>query len=369
MKLTHRTLAVLCAAVTLPAQAGDFTSLLYGTGPGTDLKWGTADDTNAVGAGPDRILGTADDTTAKVSGAGNVLGDKLYLKVPDARAATATTPAYKPILYSSENSKVPLAIDYFATEWRSQAGVPARGTHTAQGTLTLVDSHVTFGASLGGVAIGDVYDFVFRDSRDNTLVFGTRVELGQKPTYDQDAELNFLYRYGFVEGSTVFKTDIAWTFLGNTDLRLYNAARADLRSLIGTPTLNLNAVSFQSDINLSEGNPFSGLYLIRAFRIRTVPRRSGADRCGRAPSPARLSQFLPKRQSRGQHETESACLLTAAGPVGPVRPRLRLPAGDRPAAHHRQQQSGGRSALPGLRLESGGQRLHPCSPPHQLGHL
>lgn len=38
MKLTHRTLAVLCAAVTLPAQAGDFTSLLYGTGPGTDLK-------------------------------------------------------------------------------------------------------------------------------------------------------------------------------------------------------------------------------------------------------------------------------------------------------------------------------------------
>lgn len=263
MKLTHRTLAVLCAAVTLPAQAGDFTSLLYGTGPGTDLKWGTADDTNAVGAGPDRILGTADDTTAKVSGAGNVLGDKLYLKVPDARAATATTPAYKPILYSSGNSKVPLAIDYFATEWRSQAGVPARGTHTAQGTLTLVDSHVTFGASLGGVAIGDVYDFVFRDSRDNTLVFGTRVELGQKPTYDQDAELNFLYRYGFVEGSTVFKTDIAWTFLGNTDLRLYNAARADLRSLIGTPTLNLNAVSFQSDINLSEGNPFSGLYLIK----------------------------------------------------------------------------------------------------------
>lgn len=250
MNLTHRTMAVLCAAIALPAHAGDFTSLLYGTGPGPDLKWGTADDTNAVGAGPDGILGTADDTTVKVSGSGNVAGDKLYLKT-------------KSVEFVAGSAKIPQTITYASTEWRSQSGVPARGTELVQSTLTLVDSRVTTGITLGGVAIGDMYDFVFRDSRDNTLVFGTRVELGQKPTYDQDAELNYLYRYGFVEGDTVFKTDVAWMFLGNTDLRLYNAARADLRSLVGTSRLDLNAVSFQSDINLSEGNPFSGLYLIK----------------------------------------------------------------------------------------------------------
>lgn len=252
MKLRATALAAMLAAIAAPAQAGDFTSLLENTGPGPDLKWGTADDTDAIGPGVDGILGTADDTTVKVSGANQPAGDKLYLQTDN-------------VVASGGNANVPLSIDYSATEWRTAAvgGTVPRGTPTASGTLSLIDYHVTTGITLGSDTIGDAYDFVFRDSRDNALVFGTRFVLGQSASYADDAELNFMYRYGFVEGDKVFDVKAAWLFYGDFDLRMYNASRSDVRSLTGTPLLDLNAVAFQADVNLSEGNPFSGMYLLK----------------------------------------------------------------------------------------------------------
>lgn len=252
MKLRATVLAALLGSLVVPAHAGDFTSLLYGTGPGADGIWGNGNDTDAVGPGPDGALGTADDTTVKVSGANSPAGDKLFLDT-----VNVTTMA--------GNSNIPTSFGYAATEWRfaSQGGTVPRGTHVASGTLSLLDYRITTNLALGDDLIGDVYDFVFRDSRDNKLVFGTRFILGQEAAYADDAELNFMYRFGFVEGDTAFSTDVAWAFLSDNDLRLYNASRSDTRSLLGVPSLDMNAVAFQADINLSEGNPLSGLYLIK----------------------------------------------------------------------------------------------------------
>lgn len=252
MKLRATALAAMLGALAVPAQAGDFTSLLYGTGPGADGIWGNSNDTDAVGPGPDGVAGTADDTTVKVTGTNNPAGDKLYLQADS-------------ILTGAAGMDVPTVINYSATEWRNaaQGGTAPRGSAVASGSLSLLDYRVTTSLALGGDQIGDVYDFVFRDSRDNTLVFGTRFILGQSAAYADDAELNFMYRYGFVEGSTVFSTDVAWLSFSDFDLRLYNASRSNTRALLGVPTLDLNAVAFQADINLSEGNPFSGIYLIK----------------------------------------------------------------------------------------------------------
>lgn len=254
MKLRATAIAALLGALAVPAQAGDFTSLLYGTGPGPDGIWGNGNDTDAIGAGLDGILGTADDTTVKVTGTNNPAGDKLFLRA-DVDGMTTV----------SGNANVPASISYEATEWRTaaQGGTVSRGTAVASGTLNLLDYRVTTGLSLGDDLIGDVYDFVFRDTRDNKLVFGTRFVLGQDASYADDAELNFMYRYGFVEGDTVFSTDAAWLSFSDYDLRLYNASRSETTALVGVPTLDLNAVSFQADVNLSEGNPFSGIYLIK----------------------------------------------------------------------------------------------------------
>lgn len=252
MKLRATAFAAVLGALAVPAQAGDFTSLLYGTGPGPDGIWGNSNDTNAIGPGPDGVIGTADDTTVKVTGTNNPAGDKLYLRADSISTGTA-------------GPEVPTVINYSATEWRTaaQGGTVPRGDAVGSGVLSLLDYRVTTSLALGANRIGDVYDFVFRDSRDNKLVFGTRFVLGQSPAYADDAELNFMYRYGFVEGSTVFSTDAAWLSFSDFDLRLYNASRSNTRALLGVPTLDLNAVAFQADINLSEGNPFSGIYLIK----------------------------------------------------------------------------------------------------------
>lgn len=247
MKLKLTFAAAALGALALPVHAGDFTSLLYGTGPGPDGIWGNGDDTDAVTAGP------SGPRTIKVLGVNNPAGDKLFLATDSVETMVG-------------NSSIPTVIDYSATEWRTsaQGGTVPRGIPVASGSLSLLDYRVTTNLALGADLIGDAYDFVFRDSRDNTLVFGTRFVLGQESNYSDDAELNFMYRYGFVEGDTVFSTDVAWLSFTDFDLRLYNASRSNTKSLISsTPDLDLNAVAFQADVNLSEGNAFSGIYLIK----------------------------------------------------------------------------------------------------------
>ena len=124
------------------------------------------------------------------------------------------------------------------------------------GTLTLLDHRVTSGVPLvSGEPQGTIFDMVYRDSADNRLVFATRY-LNQ---VDNDQEVNFLYRYGF----TGYETSAAWTFATDYDLRLYEAGRTDANTFDLAVPLSPGTVRQKSDISVSEGNPWSGLFFVK----------------------------------------------------------------------------------------------------------
>ncbi|MDO9163101.1 MAG: PEP-CTERM sorting domain-containing protein [Methylococcaceae bacterium] len=175
-----------------------------------------------------------------ITGSTNSNADKLYIET-----SASYLSGYDPSNTSGEVVADSLSYRAFS------------GTNTiSTGTLTLLDWQVTRDVTLGLPNQFDYFDFVYRDSADNNLVFGTRA-LNQ---LDNNEEVNFLYRYGF----TGLETASAWTFSTDDDLRQYQAARTDS---ISTSTSNLSfdadAVRQRSDVSLSEGNPWSGLFLVK----------------------------------------------------------------------------------------------------------
>jgi hypothetical protein len=175
-----------------------------------------------------------------ITGATNSNADKLYIETTSASYVSGYAPS------NTSGEVVANSLNY-----RAFAGT----TTISTGTLTLLDWQVTRGVTLAQPNQFDYFDFVYRDSLDNKLVFGTRA-LNQ---IDNNEEVNFLYRYGF----TGFETASAWTFSTNDDLRQYQAARTDSLSPATTLPFDADAVRQRSDVSLSEGNPWSGLYLVK----------------------------------------------------------------------------------------------------------
>lgn len=207
---------------------------------------------STVFAGDFRTLATTPPANVQLTiGTNNQNTDPLYLD-----AGTITRLSNNS---ASADYHVYTEIDYLAFQRVSGVNVPI-----ANSTLTLLDYIYTPNVVFQGTTepIGDLYDFVFRDSRDNTLVFGTRVRLGLAGQ-SEDSEFNFLYRTGLEENGTVFSVSAAWLFTTDSDLRMYNAGRTASTSLTAAPAFNADTVRFQSDVNLSEGNPYSGLFLTK----------------------------------------------------------------------------------------------------------
>jgi hypothetical protein len=185
-------------------------------------------------------------TGALITGANNANTDRLYVEAQQIETLASDSNVFTSISY---------------TAFVRPPGQPRQDT--GSGTLTLLDHRVTLDVELNGEEIGHLYDFVFRDSRDNKLVFGMRTLLGVDPEHLDDAELNFLYRYGFEENGITFSAAAAWLFTSDFDLRMYNAGRTASTSLTGATPFDADTIRMQSDVNLSEGNPFSGLFLIK----------------------------------------------------------------------------------------------------------
>jgi hypothetical protein len=191
--------------------------------------------TNGVGG----VLSTANGGI--ITGSTNSNADVLYLETTSASYLSGFDPL------NASGEVVANSLTY-----RAFTGANTITT----GTLNLLDWRVTRDVTLGEPNQFDYFDFVYRDSADNKLVFGTRA-LNQ---LDNNEEVNFLYRYGF----TGFDTASAWTFSTDNDLRQYQAARTDSLS---TSTTNLpfdaDAVRQRSDVSVSEGNPWTGLFLVK----------------------------------------------------------------------------------------------------------
>lgn len=186
-----------------------------------------------------------------VNGATNPNADRLYIEnlsasYLDGYADTRVWDADPEV--SGSGNVVAASIDYRAFD--------SSGT-IATGTLTLLDWRVTTDVPLlPGEPQATIYDFVYRDSRDNALVFGTRY----LNLVDNDQEVNFLYRYGL----TGYSAASAWTFLTDGDLRQYQAGRTSSTSTsnAGVP-FDGDSVRQRGDFSVTEGNPWSGLYLVK----------------------------------------------------------------------------------------------------------
>jgi hypothetical protein len=208
--------------------------------------------------------------------------DRLYL---DAETLTFLAPDVPSnIGYTARFSRIPPTI----TPW------PIVGA----GTLSLINYRVTYNMVLNGREIGDLYDFVFRDSRDDKLVFGMRARMATQPDHQQDAELNFLYRYGFGAEKSAFSAAAAWVFITDQDMRMYSAARTLSNSLTGPIPYDPDTIRVQTNVNLSEGIPDSGMFLIKsdATGWRVSDRALGifqAGQEGQTRAGADFSGFVP----------------------------------------------------------------------------
>ncbi|MBI1397431.1 MAG: PEP-CTERM sorting domain-containing protein [Betaproteobacteria bacterium] len=126
-------------------------------------------------------------------------------------------------------------------------------TYAPPANLQLLAEQSTV-VELEGEEVGAFFDFVFRDSSDDRLVFGGRLVLETI-----DAEVNDIFRSGFAGSSAA----VAWTFATDTDLRLYSAARTAVGIKQGVDVFDADVVDLRSDINVQEGNPSTGLFLVK----------------------------------------------------------------------------------------------------------
>jgi hypothetical protein len=200
------------------------------------------------------------------------------------------------------------ALTFLAPDVPSSIGYTARFSHipptitpwpvVGAGMLSLINYRVTYDMVLNGREIGDLYDFVFRDSRDDKLVFGMRARLATQPDHQQDAELNFLYRYGFGAEKSAFSAAAAWVFITDQDMRMYSAARTVSNSLTGPIPYDPDTIRARTNVNLSEGIPDSGMFLIKsdATGWRVSDRALGifqAGQEGQTRAGADFSGFVP----------------------------------------------------------------------------
>lgn len=105
--------------------------------------------------------------------------------------------------------------------------------------------------------VGVFHDAVFRDTRDNMLVFGSRVEMD----LDEEGEINDIFRSGFTGWGAL----IGWLPVTADDLRLISAGRTRNSGLLtDDPDLpDPDVIDLHSDLNVEEGNPVSGWFLIK----------------------------------------------------------------------------------------------------------
>lgn len=227
MKQGIQFIAATLAFAALPAGAGDFQQLTAAAPPFGHLA-------------------------QVVRGENDPFVDPLYLRAVPGGITRKSNDVNSPDYHVYDE------IDYWAVSTDGSLSV------TASGTLTLLDYRYTPNVVFENTTqpIGDMYDFVFRDSHDDTLVFGSRVRLGL-PGQSTNSELNFLYRYGLEENGTAFGVSAGWLSTTSRDLRMYYAGRTTSTSLTAAAIYDPDTARFQSDMNLFEGNPFSGLFLLK----------------------------------------------------------------------------------------------------------
>jgi hypothetical protein len=204
--------------------------------------------------------GVASATTIRCAGAANVLSDKLYI-----------------------------------------APVVQSGVYSFPSTLSLISKVDTnFVSTTDALYAGTFSDYVFMDTTTNSVVIGSRLYFGPINGQRNLSEANDIFRYGY-DG---FKVEAGWTRLSSSDLRAYSAAMSNVGLKQGADVYNSNVVDFRTDVNASEGNAQSGLYLIRtdatAFKVidNAIKIRQGGEE-GQSVLSVSLSGYAPTKLESG----------------------------------------------------------------------
>lgn len=253
-------------------------------------------------------------TTNFIDAGGDAYADPMYILITSTTYVAGYDDVtlydeYDPATLSLGNV-VPSSITYRAFDNYDPT------TPTGAGTLTLLDWRVTKGVDLApGSAQADIYDFVYRDSSDNSLVFGTRY----LNRVENNEEVNFLYRYGF----TGYSTSVAWTYITNSDLGQYTAVKTESTSGEGPFDYSEDVVRQQGDFSVTEGQPWSGLFLVKTDATSYVLGKaigffqSGEE--GQDPAGGFIQGFVP---TTAVPEPESYALFIAGlGVLGVVSRR------------------------------------------------
>jgi len=187
------------------------------------------------------------------------------------------------------------------------------GKYAFPTSLSLIESKDTNFLSGSGATYfsGTFSDFLFVDSATNSVVIGSRLFFGVRPDGRPNiAEANDIFRSGF----TGFTVQAGWARLSDSDLRLYSAASTHTGLKQGADVYDSNYVDFRSDVNASEGNAQSGLYLVRtnATAFKTVANaveiRQGGEE-GQSVLSVKLSGYAPTKLTSSVAADEKITLV------------------------------------------------------------
>lgn len=191
-----------------------------------------------------------------------------------------------------------------------QIGIDTYAFPTTLSLINQIDTNFQTGSGSTYYS-GTFSDYAFWDTTTNSVVIGSRLYFGLRPDGQPNiAEANDIFRYGY-DG---FKVQAAWTRLSDSDLRLYSVASSNKGLGQGADVYDSNVVDFRSDVNSSEGNPISGLYLIRtdatAFKVITnaIEIRQGGEE-GQPVLSVKLAGYAPTKLNNGVAAGETVKLF------------------------------------------------------------
>jgi hypothetical protein len=178
-----------------------------------------------------------------------------------------------------------------------------------------------------GVDLGTFYDFVYRNTTDNTLLFASRFELDvgeiEIGDLEYDVEINDILRRGYA----FYDVSVGWYDSGtDSDFRLQSTAHTSngVRTRPTNPVdeFDDNVVDFRTDISVEEGNPTTGWYVLKTnatefiYLTDAVTIRQAPSIDGMSP-PLRTATFEGFAPIAAIPEPETyAMLLAGLGLIG-----------------------------------------------------
>ncbi|MFH1814090.1 MAG: PEP-CTERM sorting domain-containing protein [Pseudomonadota bacterium] len=178
-----------------------------------------------------------------------------------------------------------------------------------------------------GTDIGTFYDFVYRSTSDNTLLFASRFEMDigeiSVGNAEYDVEINDILRSGYAN----YDVSVGWYDSGtDSDFRLQSTAHTSngVRTRPTNPVdvFDDNVVDFRTDISVEEGNATTGWYVLKtnatefAYLTDAVTIRQAPSLDGMSP-PLRTATFEGFAPIAAIPEPETyAMLLAGLGLIG-----------------------------------------------------